>query len=191
MHAMTFRNVAPLMMALAAVLVTQGCTPAAPPAEDAPASASPDPSGAPYVAAATDSAAGAYVALVGGCNDCHTVGWDRNDGTTPDAERLTGNPVGYRGPWGTTYAANLRLHAAEVSEDTWVEMLTTAHEGNGRPPMPWMNTRQMSQRDLRNLYRYIRALGESGEPTPRNVPPDAEPTTPFILMVPQQPASGD
>src|SRR5690606_7021051 len=100
-HAMILRQAAPLDVALATVLVTQGCAPAAPGAEEASASA-PDsggslPADAPYVVAATDSAAGAYVALIGGCNDCHTVGWDRNDGTTPDADRLTGNPVGYRG----------------------------------------------------------------------------------------------
>ena len=195
MHVMILRQAAPLMAALATVLATQGCAPAAPPAEEASASAgdaaAPAPSDAPYIVAATDSAAGAYVAVIGGCNDCHTVGWDQNDGNTPDADRLKGNPVGYRGPWGTTYAANLRMHAGEVTEDTWVEMLTTAHDGKGRPPMPWMNTRQMSEHDLRNLYRYIRALGESGEATPRSVAPDAEPTTPFILMVPQQPGSGD
>jgi cytochrome c1 len=143
-----------------------------------------------YVVAPTDSAAGAYLTIVGGCNDCHTPSWNENDGHTPDADRLTGNPVGYRGPWGTSYAANLRVLPPRMTEDRWVQVLTTADGGHGDPPMPWMNTRQMSQRDLRNLYRYVKSLGPKGERAPRMVPPDSEPKTPFILFVPQQPGSG-
>ncbi|HEV7589318.1 MAG TPA: hypothetical protein VGO40_14475 [Longimicrobium sp.] len=140
-----------------------------------------------YVVAPTDSAAGAYLAVAGGCNDCHTPTWSATNGRTPDADRLTGNPVGYRGPWGTSYAANLRLLPARMTEDRWVQVLTTADGGQGHPPMPWMNTAQMSRRDLRNLYRYVKALGPKGAPVPRAVAPGAEPATPYVLMVPQQP----
>lgn len=140
-----------------------------------------------YVTAMTDSAAGDYLAIVGGCNDCHTPSWETSNGRTPQRERLTGNPVGYRGPWGTSYAANLRIAASRVSEDRWVRILTTADSGEGKPPMPWMNTAQMSQRDLRNLYRYVHALGPAGERMPRGVKPGVEPKTPFILFEPQQP----
>jgi hypothetical protein len=143
-----------------------------------------------YVVAATDSAAGQYLTIVGGCNDCHTPDWNAGDGRTAEADRLTGNPVGYRGPWGTSYAANLRVLPPRMTEDRWVQVLTTADGGHGDPPMPWMNTRMMSQRDLRNLYRYVKSLGPKGERAPRMVPPDSTPKTPFILMVPQQPGSG-
>lgn len=145
--------------------------------------------GTPMVRAATPVAAGEYLTIVGGCNDCHTQGWAEQNGEVPAAQRLTGSPVGYRGPWGTTYAANLRMVAQRVTEDRWVEILTTADGGEGKPPMPWMNTRQMNQADLRAIYQYIRGLGPAGERMPRAVPPGQEPTTPYIIMAPPQPGA--
>ncbi|GJG86451.1 hypothetical protein tb265_16320 [Gemmatimonadetes bacterium T265] len=139
----------------------------------------------PRVSATNDSVAGAYLTVVGGCNDCHTANWDQTMGKTPEADRLAGSNVGYRGPWGTTYAANLRLVASRASEDRWVEILTTADGGHGKPPMPWQNTAQTSDADLRAIYRYLKALGPTGERTPRAVPPGQEPTTAYISMVPQ------
>ena len=139
------------------------------------------------VRAPNDSIAGEYLTIVGGCNDCHTAGWAEANGNTPASERLAGSPIGFRGPWGTTYAANLRGVTQRLPEDRWVQVLKTADGGDGKPPMPWMNTRQMSDRDLRAMYRYIRSLGPRGERMPRSVGPNTEPTTPFIWMVPRQP----
>ena len=144
----------------------------------------------PRLLATSDSAAGQYLTVVGGCNDCHTPGWAESNGRTPPAEQLTGSPVGYRGPWGTTYAANLRAVAQRATEDRWVRILTTADGGHGRPPMPWMNTRQMSDHDLRVMYRYIHSLGPAGKPAPRAVPPGGTPATPYINFVPVSPGSG-
>jgi cytochrome c1 len=143
--------------------------------------------GPAFVQAPSDSAAGQYLTVVGGCNDCHTVGWAESNGKTPPAEQLTGSNVGYRGPWGTSYAANLRNVVQRASEDRWVQILTTADGGHGRPPMPWMNTAAMSQHDLRAMYRYIHSLGARGTNTPRAVPPDSTPRTPYINFVPVQP----
>lgn len=147
--------------------------------------------GMPRVTAASDSAAGQYLTIVGGCNDCHTVGWAESNGKTPPAEQLTGSPVGYRGPWGTTYPANLRSVVQRATEDRWVQILTTADGGHGRPPMPWMNTAQMSEHDLRMMYRYIHSLGGAGSAAPRGLPPGTMPTTPYINFVPVQPGSGE
>ena len=147
-------------------------------------------SGTPMVHAASDSAAGQYLTVVGGCNACHTVGWAESNGRTAPEQQLTGNPVGYRGPWGTTYPANLRTLVQRASEDRWVQILTTADGGRGRPPMPWMNTAQMNDQDLRAMYRYIHSLGAAGNPVPRAVPPGGTPTTPYIDFVPVQPGSG-
>jgi hypothetical protein len=141
----------------------------------------------PRVTAAGDSVAGEYLTIVGGCNDCHTPGWDTSNGRTPPADRLVGSPVGFRGPWGTSYAANLRRLAARVDENRWVGILTTADHGEGRPPMPWMNTAMTNPQDLRAMYRYVRSLGAKGDRMPRAVPAGQEPTTPYVLMVPQQP----
>jgi len=145
--------------------------------------------GGPYVLASSTEQAGEYITTLGGCNDCHTPQWAETNGNVPAADRFVGSSVGYRGPWGTSYAANLRLLTQRVSEDQWVDILKTAAHGHGDPPMPWMNTRQMSDQDLRTIYRYIRALGPKGQRTPRGVPPGQEPTTPYINFVPVQPTS--
>jgi hypothetical protein len=141
---------------------------------------------APYTHADSPEDAGRYLVLVGGCNDCHTPAWDASDGKLPTSAWLTGNSVGYRGPWGTSYPANLRLVVQEDTEDGWVRMFRA---GRGLPPMPWQNYRTMHEDDLRAMYRFIRRLGPMGEEAPQNLPPGREPKTPVILLVPQPPGS--
>ena len=98
---------------------------------------------------------------------------------------LTGNPVGYRGPGGTTYASNLRLLVSQMSEAEWIDSYS---DQELRPPMPWWGLHDMSAEDLGAMYTFIESLGPAGEPTPAFVPPSREPETPFIVMVPEQPA---
>lgn len=138
----------------------------------------------PAVAAATPVAAGRYLVVVGGCNDCHTPNWPETGGNVPETEWLTGVPIGFRGPWGTTYASNLRLLVDSMNEDAWVAMLRTRTD---RPPMPWMNVNRMHETDARAVYRYIRSLGPGGTRMPAAVGPDAEPVTPFYDFEPQHP----
>ncbi|MDB4906656.1 MAG: hypothetical protein JWO05_1440 [Gemmatimonadetes bacterium] len=140
-----------------------------------------------YAQAESDSAAGEYLVMVGSCNDCHTQGWIDRRGEVPVADRLAGNNVGYRGSWGTVYAANLRNQVSRQSEDRWVQILSTQDGGDGRPPMPWWNMAKMSDRDLRNMYRYIKTLGAKGTGVPRGVPAGREPTTPVITYPPKAP----
>lgn len=136
----------------------------------------------PHVAAANRVEAGRYFATVAGCNDCHTAGYLQKKGKVPEENRLTGNPVGYRGPWGTTYASNLRRFVDTLSVERWVEVL---HTRTALPPMPWMNLNKLSEQDARALYAYLRHLGPKGKGMPENVPPDQEPKTPYIVMTPQ------
>lgn len=159
--------------ALAAALLASAC---APKAEKAAAPAAP---ATPHVLAANEVDAGRYLSVVGGCNDCHTPGYNQNGGTTPEAERLTGSPVGYHGPWGTSYAANLRLLVQNTTEDGWVEMMRTKRM---LPPMPAQNTSKMAEADLRALYKYIHSLGPAGQPEPENLPPGVKPKGPYEDM---------
>lgn len=126
---------------------------------------------------------GAHVAIIGGCHDCHTAGYTMNNGQLDPSVALKGDTVGFQGPWGTTYPANLRLDAAEMTEDEWVDYLKTLET---RPPMPWFNVRQFAEADMRSLYQYIKSLGEPGEPAPEFVPPGEAPTTPYIVFAPPQ-----
>ncbi len=123
----------------------------------------------PRVVAASDIEAGRYRVATSGCNDCHTPLYARTNGTQPaEAEWLKGSPEPHTGPWGTSYGKNLRLTVAEISEDDWVELLST---GSSLPPMPWPSVRNMSDYDKRAIYRYIQALpGDRGQPAPLSVP---------------------
>ena len=64
----------------------------------------------------TDAARGKYIVEIGGCNDCHTPGFAMSGGTVPESEWLTGDALGWQGPWGTTYAPNLRLYMKDMTE---------------------------------------------------------------------------
>jgi mono/diheme cytochrome c family protein len=119
---------------------------------------------------------GRYLVQIGGCNDCHTPGYPAANGKVDERLWLTGDKLGWRGPWGTTYAPNLRLLVKTVSEDQW----PTHARRELRPPMPWYNLRDMSERDLRAIYRYMKHLGPAGEPAPAYLPPDQEPKAPFV-----------
>lgn len=136
----------------------------------------------PHVTAASPVEAGRYLATVAGCNDCHTKGYLKKHGDVPEENRFTGNPVGWRGPWGTTYASNLRLYVDTISADRWTKVL---HTRTAMPPMPWMNTHEMSEQDARAIYAYLKHLGPKGKAMPENVPPGQAPKTPYIVMTPQ------
>ncbi|RPI43680.1 MAG: cytochrome C [Betaproteobacteria bacterium] len=135
-------------------------------------------------AAAADSAAdmierGRYVVKIGGCNDCHTPDYAAKGGRVPEKAWLTGDALGWRGPWGTTYPTNLRLYLAGMSEEQWVK---TARTLTARPPMPWFNVRDMSEQDLRALYRFVSSLGPAGHPAPAYLPPDRQPAGPVVAF---------
>lgn len=122
---------------------------------------------------------GRYLAKITGCNDCHTPGYLLSEGKTSEQLWLTGDSFGWRGPWGTTYAKNLRLFVSSLTEDQWV---STAKSLKTRPPMPWFNLNDMEENDLRALYQFVRYLGPNGVPAPAYVPPDREPSPPYALF---------
>ncbi len=120
---------------------------------------------------------GEYIVKITGCNDCHTPGYPEADGNLPVEEWLKGSPLGWRGPWGTTYALNLRIFMQGFTEDQW---LVYARNARSRPPMPWYVLRDLSDSDLAAIYKFVRYLGPAGEPMPDYVPPDKEPSGPYV-----------
>ena len=131
-------------------------------------------------------ARGEYLTRTSGCNDCHTAGYAERQGDIDKAQWLTGSPLGYRGPWGTTYAINLRLKLATMDEAQWLDYTAKLRT---RPLMPDFAVRAMSQDDRRALYRFIRSLGPAGVAAPAYLPPGQQPAPPYLdLVLPPGPA---
>ena len=124
---------------------------------------------------------GRQVSIVGGCNDCHTAGYNESGGTIDPAKALRGTAIGWMGPWGTTYPANIVLKVKDMSEDDFVHYAKTF---TARPPMPFYNVHAMDESDLRSLYVYVKSLGDPGPAMPDYVPPGQEPKTPYYVAAP-------
>lgn len=140
--------------------------------------ANPAAPSSPQRPAATDTVAlGRYLVKTTGCNDCHTAGYAPSAGQVPEKDWLQGDVLGHRGPWGTSYASNLRLYFAGLTEAQW---LAAARTMKARPPMPWFALRDMSDGDLKAVYQYVKAQGPAGRPAPAALPPGAAPQGPFV-----------
>jgi len=122
------------------------------------------------------AARGRYLVQIAGCNDCHTHGYAESGGKIEESKWLTGDELGWRGPWGTTYPANLRLTVKNMTADQFVILARSPL----RPPMPWFNLRDMQDGDVKAIYAYLKHLGPAGEPAPAYVPPDKTPAGPFV-----------
>ena len=124
---------------------------------------------------------GRYLVKMTGCNDCHTPGYMQKGPEVPESEWLIGLPIGFQGPWGTTYPSNLRLVIKSMDDSQWIR-----HARQQRlPPMPWFNLARMTDEDLKAVYAYVRSLGEPGNPAPAYIAPGGNVTTPFFVFVPQ------
>ena len=101
--------------------------------------AAPDGQVEPHMIGGTDVERGRYLAIIGGCNDCHTDGYLQAEGDVPEDRWLLGSPVGWRGPWGTTYPPNLRLSVQALTEDQCLgssgRRNSTVLKGFHAPPM--------------------------------------------------------
>jgi mono/diheme cytochrome c family protein len=122
---------------------------------------------------------GRYIVSTSGCNDCHTPGYMEAAGKVDEALWLTGESFGWRGPWGTTYATNLRLYVAGMTQEQWLQRVATMRP---RPPMPWFNLQAMTEQDRKAIYQYLKARGPAGQPAPAWVPPDKQPPQPYAQV---------
>ena len=167
-------TVRPALLCLAIAVAATGCNRALEPASAEPKTTT---------SAADDAqllARGEYLVRIAGCNDCHTPGYAESAGNVPKAQWLVGSPLGWSGPWGTTYPANLRLKLQEMDEAAWLGYSATLHT---RPPMPDFAVRTMDEADRRALYRFVRSLGATGQPAPAYLPPGAAPQPPYVQWV--------
>jgi mono/diheme cytochrome c family protein len=120
---------------------------------------------------------GRYLVEIGGCNDCHTAGYAPSGGTVPEEQWLLGDSVGFMGPWGTTYPANLREYFNKLTENEWVERAKTVQT---RPPMPWWALNSLTEEDARALYRYVTSLESVANAVPIYLPPGQRPEGKYV-----------
>jgi len=132
-------------------------------------------------------ARGEYLVRIGACNDCHTPGYLMSEGSTPVKDWLVGDSLGWSGPWGTTYAPNLRLRFQDFKDAG--EWISYAHAMRPMPPMAWFNISAMTDEDLTAIYDFIRDLGPEGNPSPDYVPMGKTPEGPVVQFpMPPEPA---
>lgn len=130
-------------------------------------------------------ARGGDLVHLGGCDHCHTPRFAELEGKVADSQRLIGSDLGWQGPWGTTYPANLRQLARRVTADEWLKVARRAT----RPPMPWYTLRDLGDEDLLAMYAFIRSLGPSDAAVPSYVPPGQPAQTP-VVKFPGAPDAG-
>lgn len=121
---------------------------------------------------------GRYLVKTAGCNDCHTPGYASNAGRVDEALWLTGDRLGWQGPWGTTYPPNLRLLMQGLSAEQWLQVARRPM----RPPMPWFALRDMTDQDLLAIYHFARSLGPAGTASPAFLPPGQPARTPVVKV---------
>jgi len=121
---------------------------------------------------------GRYLVQVAGCNDCHTAGYAESGGKVAESQWLLGDRLGWQGPWGTTYASNLRLAAKDMTAEQFMERARSPL----RPPMPWFNLVAMRDGDVKAIFAYLQHLGPGGNPVPAYLPPDQAPKGPVVTF---------
>lgn len=153
------------------------------------------PKGKP-AAAGGDKAAkvqrGEYLVHIMGCGDCHTPGTLYG---APDTDRkLSGSELGWKGPWGISFARNLTPDAETgigyYSEDEIVQSFRTGMKPNGTPmlpPMPWPNLAAATDEDLHAIAAYLLSVKPVKHAVPENVPPGGSWAGP-VIEIPAPPA---
>ena len=120
---------------------------------------------------------GRYLAgPVAHCVECHTP--RRADGQ-PDESRLFAGGLPFKGPWGTSYSANLTPDAetgiGRWSDDQLIRATVSGVRPDGailKPPMPWpYYAGRVSGEDARAIAAYLRSLPPIANKVPAAEPP--------------------
>lgn len=147
---------------------------------------------------------GKYLVITHGCADCHSPKKMTDKGPEPDMARyMAGHPAeeqlpplkpgeaqGYllfnmtltaaKGPWGTSFAANLTPHATGIGNWTEEQFIRAVKQGQWRgmegtrklnPPMPWPAYAHMTDEDVKSMFAYLKTLDPVDNVVPNYQPP--------------------
>jgi mono/diheme cytochrome c family protein len=135
-------------------------------------------------------ARGSYLVHITGCNDCHTPGYFYG---APDTSRaLSGSELGWKGPWGVSFARNLtpdpQTGIGPWSESDIVTAIRTGKRPDGRmllPPMPWPDFANLTDDDAMAIAKYLKTIPPVSHKVPDILPPDGTaPASAFVLPPP-------
>jgi mono/diheme cytochrome c family protein len=132
---------------------------------------------------------GEYLAMVTGCHDCHTPGGMYG---APDMHRaLSGSELGWQGPWGISYAANLTPDSATgIGSWTAVEIERALRSGVKKdgspvlPPMPWPDFTRLSPEDMAALTTYLKNIPAVRHAVPPAIPPGGKASGAVVTFPP-------
>ena len=132
--------------------------------------------GPPVMTEAEEIAHGRYLVTVLGCHDCHTPGYFY--GAPDTARALSGSELGWKGPWGISYARNLtpelQTGIGAWSESDIITAVRTGKRPDGRmllPPMPWPDLAALTDEDAAAVAKYLKTLRPVTHQVPDIVPP--------------------
>lgn len=134
-------------------------------------------------------ARGRYLAVVTGCHDCHTPGYLYG---APDTTRaLAGSELGWKGPWGVSYARNLtpepQTGIGPWSESDIVTAIRTGKRPDGTmllPPMPWPDFAFLTDADAAAIAKYLKSIPPVMHKVPDRQPPEAKVKGSLIVFPP-------
>jgi mono/diheme cytochrome c family protein len=143
----------------------------------------------PAAPAMTPLQRGQYLATVLGCHDCHTPGTFYG---APDMNRaLSGSELGWQGPWGVSYAANLTPDST-TGIGNWSEVeieraLRSGVKKDGSPilpPMPWPDLARLTPEDMSALITFLKSIPAVSHAVPKAIPPGGKATGAFLTFPP-------
>lgn len=147
---------------------------------------------------------GEYLVDLGGCHHCHSPKIMTERGPVPDPNRLlSGHPANeilppydketangylllsmgltsFKGPWGTSFAANLTPDDTGIA--TWSEeqFFMAIRKGKFKglessrqllPPMPWEDFAKLTDQDLKSIFIYLKSIKPVENIVPSAIPP--------------------
>jgi mono/diheme cytochrome c family protein len=131
---------------------------------------------------------GRYLVTAMPCVDCHTPGTFYG---APDTTRMySGSEIGWVGPWGVVYAANLTPDSTGIgawSEDEIAHTIRTGNRPDGRqlaPIMPWTSFANLTDEDAHAIAAYLKTLKPVHHKPPAPVPPGKKPSGATVAFPP-------